>query len=165
MPLYPPRSAGGMWQPPAVFTAATWRRGRSHTMRAPLLSVPADVNAPAQPPARCERIHAPQTGFTLPPTGFAPPPRCRCSVHNVASGPLEEALAASISPMSNRGFTWTSGLPPEAYLLGLYIIPEELTGVLAASNRSVINTPPTSGLPSEADLLAPEELTEVKDTI
>ncbi|KAJ7922192.1 hypothetical protein B0H13DRAFT_2655759 [Mycena leptocephala] len=25
MPLYPPRSAGGMWQPPAVFTAATWR--------------------------------------------------------------------------------------------------------------------------------------------
>jgi hypothetical protein len=62
-------------------------------------------------------------------------------VHNVASGPLEEALAASISPMSNRSFTWTSSLPPEAYLLGrlihdnltylrgLYIIPEEFTGV------------------------------------
>ncbi|KAJ7875046.1 hypothetical protein B0H13DRAFT_2348375 [Mycena leptocephala] len=123
----PPRSAGGMWQPPAVFTATTWRRGRSHTMRAPLLSAPADVNAPAQPPARCEHIlHAPQTGFTppqlvlrLPHNGFY----CVFTsvhyvfVHNVASGPLEEALAASISPMSNRSFTWTSGLPPEAYLL------------------------------------------------
>ncbi|KAJ7850854.1 hypothetical protein B0H13DRAFT_2284739 [Mycena leptocephala] len=85
----------------AVFMATPCQREGSRTTQAPLRSAPANAN----------------TRFTPPPTGFAPPPQCQFSVHNVASGPLEEALAASISPMSNRSFTWTSGLPPEAYLL------------------------------------------------
>jgi hypothetical protein len=60
--------------------------------------------------------------------------------------PLEEALAASVSSISNRSI----GPPSEAdllgrlirdnltYLIGHYIIPEELTGVYMAGESKLV---------------------------
>ncbi|KAJ7902251.1 hypothetical protein B0H13DRAFT_2335683 [Mycena leptocephala] len=82
-------------------------------MRTPLRNPPRDANAYTRP----------KQVLRWTPNWFCASPAMvllQRSVHNVASGPLEEALAASISPMSNRSFTWTSSLPPEAYLLGAH---------------------------------------------
>ncbi|KAJ6557592.1 hypothetical protein B0H19DRAFT_1376292 [Mycena capillaripes] len=89
---------------PVAVTAAFVRAAPARCRRSlPTTTLPHDASTLAQRLRRCERPCATPA---------------QCSVHNVASRPLEEALAAN-----------TSGLPSEAYLLGPYIIPEELTEV------------------------------------
>ncbi|KAJ7919241.1 hypothetical protein B0H13DRAFT_2320657 [Mycena leptocephala] len=98
---YGPRSAGAMRTPPWL----PHDDKNTPPRRKRLCAAPPPMRMPLCNPTRCERKTRPKQLLYRPPTSFCASQRwfsLRYSVHNVASRPLEEALAASTSGLLQR---------------------------------------------------------------